>query len=554
MLVQINSIELRQRSNQYLREIIGFHVLQIFQSIHFHQIHSRIKCETNNTFIPHTKNTSSDENCFNQTYHYNLIMSSNAERPSFCRQFLGMKPDPSSLPTNNPHMKGLSFNPELPFINKICPYSTGRSFSFLASVCSSTSFSVLGKNTVATPEEFAIFTVASTYLFHNRRQPDCTNHSKDTKRIKLMNANEGSGSISVMDDTDIIFRGNCSNLNCSCKYIYIRGRNKVAIYASTSGHCHKCKPTKSDLPIGILISSLLYFTSQTQDGKKIAAGNKLLSDITSNADWTNDVNTILPEKYNNLLDEKKKKLLQTKINKYVTKTISSIKKKIEEYKKKHDNNDSEASFQKFLSNHKYTVQEFAELDPEKVLLNPTEFKDIVVLRTDTRDIEGGKRDFTIMTTKGKIHLFHQLIEMSKCHERITIEVDCSGEDGNCLIAVGFSDYALTYRNLIWGILREECKSGAAAALTCVRDILVLLKVDLALVQLRCLKDGGVAFVGPCNDLSIKQFACTVHIGKYSGQPKNGRGSLAKYMIQKRYRQKNRQQSGSLTGHLIGCLD
>ena len=61
-----------------------------------------------------------------------------------------------------------------------------------------------------------------------------------------------------------------------------------------------------------------------------------------------NVNTILPEKYNNLLDEKKKKLLQTKINRYVTKTKSNIKKKIEEYKKKHDNNDSEASFQKFL--------------------------------------------------------------------------------------------------------------------------------------------------------------------------------------------------------------
>ena len=151
---------------------------------------------------------------------------------------------------------------------------------------------------------------------------------------------EESLRISVMEHTDIIFRGNCSNKDCSCKYIYIRGRNKVAIYASTSGHCHECKPTKIDLPIGILISSLLYFTGQTQDGKKIAAGNKLLSDITSNADWTNDVNSILPEKYNNLLDEKKKKLLQTKINKYVTETKSNIEKKIEEYKKKHDNNDS----------------------------------------------------------------------------------------------------------------------------------------------------------------------------------------------------------------------
>ena len=43
----------------------------------------------------------------------------------------------------------------------------------------------------------------------------------------------------------------------------------------------------------------------------------------------------------------------------------TIEKKIEQYKKKHDNNaDSEASFQKFLSNHKYTVQEFANIDPE----------------------------------------------------------------------------------------------------------------------------------------------------------------------------------------------
>ena len=71
------------------------------------------------------------------------------------------------------------------------------------------------------------------------------------------------------------------------------------------------------------------------------------------------------------MDEKKKKLLQTKINRYVTETKSNIKKKIEEYKKKYDNNDSEASFQKFLSNHKYTVQEFAEVDPEKVTVNPT---------------------------------------------------------------------------------------------------------------------------------------------------------------------------------------
>ena len=108
------------------------------------------------------------------------------------------------------------------------------------------------------------------------------------------------------------------------------------------------------------------------------------------------------------MDEKKKKLLQTKINRYVTETKSNIKKKIEEYKKKYDNNDSEASFQKFLSNHKYTVQEFAELNPEKV----AEFKEIVVLATDTRNIEGGKRDFTIMTTKGKIHLFHQAFSCS----------------------------------------------------------------------------------------------------------------------------------------------
>ena len=295
MLVQINSIDLRQKSNQYLREIIGFHVLPICQSIHFHQIHSRIKCETNNTLYPHTKNTSSDENRFYQNYHYNFIMSSNEERPPFCRQFLGMKPDPSSLPTNNPHMKGLSFNPEPPFMNKICTLN-GRSFSFLASVCSSSLFSVLRQNTVATPEQFAIFTVASTYLFHNRRQPDVTNHSKETKRIKLMTSNEGSSRITVMDDTDIIFRGDCLDLKGSCKYIYIRGHNKVAIYASTSGHCHKCKPTKIALPMGILISSLLYFTGQTQDGKKIAAGNKLLSDITANANWTNAVNTILLEK------------------------------------------------------------------------------------------------------------------------------------------------------------------------------------------------------------------------------------------------------------------
>ena len=392
-------------------------------------------------------------------------------------------------------------------------------WTFLASFLSTTS--KLGFDTITDDEQHKMIYITEYIFASKARHSNIGNKSRSNKSQK-----KGYEILQHLKCRGLNF--NQSKSPCSVTYIFIRMNGILALYYKAgTEHCSGCVPTRSKAPIGLIIRAHLSTIS--------SPGKSIVDNL--NAQEIGHIDKIYPDL--RVLTDSGSKKLHRLLNDFVLNTKAKIKKK----RKTSDlTRDSVKDLINWVEDNSMSVQTYCSNNPDEIEDSVILQRKFAILKHNVETGNGNAFDYIIFTTVGKLNLFLDVIAMaSNTGESITVEIDCSGEIGLCLISLGCTDYRLSYRPLLYGLLRVENSAGALAILGTAKDIFNSLNSSSTIeFTFKVLKDGGTSFVGPAIELLYKQLACVAHMGRPKGigtKPKNERGSLLRYLEAKKVTKK-----------------
>ena len=423
-----------------------------------------------------------------------------------CMTSMPQKPSISIIPPNH-HFQSVYEDLKKPFPPTLT--HTELKWTYMAAIGCKTS--AVGQS--LSNEEESILNHFATYMFVAKRSNNHLGRAMKTKsrpyqRIALFNCSGGNTRAKVA---------------CQLQFAIYRADKLIAIYFSGVGHCSPCVPTKSHLPLGMLIQAQL--SSAKSPGAL----------IYENSD-KDELKTVV--KFNPTTKDGRKKI-QKALNRHVTECNAKIK---AQGQKRKQEGDSLAALLQWIDEASISVDEFCATDVLLALQSDGIHKQIAVLKQDVSTSTDGSYNYIIFATKGKLQAFQKAVEMGKKRGAVTLELDCSGQEGVCITVLGFSDCDHCFHSLLYGILQVENKVGAQAILEVGKSILIHEGLEENAIQIYLLKDGSPSFVAPARDLGMKQLACTAHMGRPKGVGtvgKNDRGSLESYLSKKRVPKRER---------------
>ena len=139
-----------------------------------------------------------------------------------------------------------------------------------------------------------------------------------------------------------------------------------------------------------------------------------------------------------MLTESGSKKLHRLLNDFVLNTKAKIEKK---RKTSDSQRDSVKDLITWVEDNSMSVQTYCSNDPNEIEDSAILQRKFAILKHNVETGNGNAFDYIIFTTVGKLNLFLDVTAMaSNTGESITVEIDCSGEIGLCLISLGCTDY------------------------------------------------------------------------------------------------------------------